>query len=437
MINDYFKTLISLTDNLYLVGGSVRDYLLKTNCYDYDFVIKDKTISIGKELANKTNGSFFVLDYERETVRIVWNIEGNLFNFDIAKIIGDSLTNDLELRDITINSIAININNDNFENIINNNDIDAKYYIDPSNGIEDLKNKTVNTFKKTNLSDDPLRMLRVFRFSTKLNFSISKNVLDFIKESHEKIKVIAKERILKELYDMLAFNNSNENFKIMHDTGLFYSIFDNILFNKQNINQDIKNLEILFIDLDNIFTYSNKIKEYLNNIIILNRNYLQCLKFSLIFKQMKYEDSSADNYLRDLEKYLKNFTFSVLEQRFIINTVKYSLDINSLEELSLERVDLYLFFKSRKNELISSLLLLYIFSENKDKIRDILEIYFNDELLSNPPDIINGNQIMDNFNLKPSKMIGNLLEIIKQKQAELVIKNYNEALSFIKEELKI
>ncbi|MFN8577528.1 MAG: hypothetical protein U0354_11780 [Candidatus Sericytochromatia bacterium] len=431
-INTYFQILISLTNELYLVGGSVRDYLLKVDCYDYDFVIKNNTISIGKELANKTKGSFFILDHERETIRVVWNIEGKLFNFDIAKIIGENIINDLELRDLTINSIAININNENYQSIINHKPIDLKYYIDPSNGLIDLKNNVIQTYKKTNLSDDPLRMLRAFRFSTKFNFKISSNTLETIKNAHIKIKNIAKERVLKELYDMLAFNISNESFKLMFESGLFFSIFDNFIFNQDDISDNIKQLELLLENLEYNFQSYKEIKYYLQNIIILNRTNLQCLKFALIFRQLKNINLSNDNYLLELEKYLRIFTFSALEQRFIINTVKHLLNLEYINNINLSRTELYLFFKYTKNETISILLLSYIFSEEKEKIKEVLEYYINDKLLSNPPDIINGSQIMEYFNLKPSKNIGILLEKIKQAQAEKLISNYEEAIFFIK-----
>lgn len=430
-IDNYFKTLISVSDNLYLVGGSVRDYLLKYECYDYDFVIKENTIQIGKELADKTEGSFFILDYERETVRIVWEVNNNLFNFDIAKIIGDNIIDDLKLRDLTINSIAILINEQNYKSIINNQEIDTKYYIDPTNGIKDLNNKLINTYQNTNLTDDALRMIRAFRFATKLNFNIEKNLIDFIGKNSSKIKTIARERILKELYDILYFNTSSENIKLMVETGLFKSIFENKLFNDVDISYRLQELESILNNIEYIFESCNKIKDYLTTIIILNRTYYQCIKFALIFIELKNTSYENNEYIKELEVFLKSLKLSVNEQKYILNNVRFSFNLHQIDKLDMSRKELYLFFKERKKETLSSLLLAYILSDNKLKVKEIMQLYFDDLLLSEQPEIINGSQIMSHFNLKPSKEIGNLLEKVKQAQAEKLVSNYNEAIDFL------
>lgn len=436
-IEDYFQILVSLTDELYLVGGSVRDYLLNNECYDYDFAVKDNTVKIGKELSNKTNGSFFILDYERETVRVVWEKNKKQFNFDIAKIIGQDIEQDLKLRDLTINSIAILINSENYKNIIFNNEIHKKYYIDPTNGINDLNAKLINTYSNNNLLDDPLRMIRVFRFATKFDFEINTNVIDFIRSNNKSIEKIAKERILKELYDILNFENSYKNINIMINTGIVNSIFQAEIFNNVDFSYSFEKLEKLFSNLDNEFNTSKKIYSYLNTYIIQNKKYYQTLKFAFIFIILKKKIYSLKEYIVHLEKFLKEFTFSSIEQKFIINTVKFSFDFIKISNLILDRKSLYLFFKERKQEALSSLIMLYLLSDEKQKIKEIIEIYCNDTLLSKQPEIINGNQLMKYFNLKPSPKIGELIEIVKLGQAELKISSYDEAIKYLKENLRV
>lgn len=445
-IEDFFKTLIDLTDDLYLVGGSVRDYLLKKDCYDYDFAIKDKTIEIGKLLANKTRGSFFILDYERETVRVVWNIEGKLFNFDIAKIIGDSIENDLILRDLTLNSIGLKVTEENYKNIVNLEVIDQKDMIDPTGGIKDLQAGMIRTYKKQNLLDDPLRMVRVFRFYTKLDFEIENKVLTFISEIADQIKIIAKERILKELYDLLAFNHSYKSFEKMFESKLLENIFSDTAFDKNKFAEAIESIkeienQISLINSDeksenDLKIFSQEINQYLTNLLILNKTINESIKLAILFYQIKDNKLSDSEYLRKLENYLKAFTFSVNEQKFILKTVRYCLD-KKFEQLEFDRKSLYLFFKERKEELISSLLITYINGDQmiKNKVIKILEIYFKDKILSIQPEIINGDQIMKDFNLKPGRIIGELLEKVRQSQAEKLINDYNQAINFISLEL--
>lgn len=435
-IKTFFETLIDISDELFLVGGSVRDYLLKMNCYDYDFVLADKTIEIGKELANKTGGSFFILDHERKTVRVVWNLEGKIFNFDLARIIGNTVIEDLELRDITINSIAIKVDITNYENIINFEPIEDKYFIDPTNGINDIKQRLIKTFQKNNLSDDPLRMLRVFRFASKLNFAIEETTLNYIKELNPEIKNVAKERILKELFDLFYNPDSNKDLKTMIDSKLFESIFvfDSFDFEKSYKSCEfLKELENIIKNLDNHFKFSKEIDIYLSEILTLNHRKIECLKFSLLFSILKKENIADNKFITKLDTYLRNFTFSSNDQKFILRTINYSLNFQDIETLNLDRSSLYLFFKERKSETISSLIILYVISDSnlREKIKKIVEIYFSDPILSFQPEIINGNQIMTHFNLKAGKIIGELLEKVRQAQAEKIITNYDQAIEFI------
>ena len=433
-IENFFKVLIEISDKLFLVGGSVRDYLLKNDCYDYDFAIKDRTIEIGKLLANKTQGSFFVLDYERQTVRVVWNINGKLFNFDIARIIGDKIEDDLILRDLTLNSIALEINNDNYKAIVNLELIDNKYIIDPTNGKSDLGNKIIKTYQKQNLIDDPLRMLRAFRFSAKFKFDIDQDTLIFIKQLSKDINKVAKERILKELYDILFFNHSHKSFQQMLEYNLLQNIFDNNSFDINKFGKAILLIkEFENTELSIFGEFQKNIEEYLNTTLILNRTINQTIKLAILFANLKKDQITNNQYIKHLEIYLKNFTFSVIEQKFILKTVRFFINIDSFNSLSFERKDLYLFFKETKEELISSCLLIYI-SDNQDlkkKVLDVLKIYFNDKILSIQPEIINGEEIMKKFNLKPGRIIGELLEKVKQSQAENLIFNFNQAIDFL------
>lgn len=447
-IEDFFKTLIELTDDLYLVGGSVRDYLLKKDCYDYDFAIQDRTIEIGKLLANKTKGSFFILDYERETIRVVWNIEGKLFNFDIAKIIGETIENDLILRDLTFNSIGLKVTEENYKNIVNLQSIDQKDMIDPTAGIKDLQAGLIKTYKKQNLLDDPLRMVRVFRFYTKLDFEIESNVLIFISEIADQIKIIAKERILKELYDLLAFNHSYKSFEKMFESKLLENIFSDIAFDKNKFIEAIESIKEIEKQIDLINSnqkiednslkiFSEELNKYLANLLILNKTINEAIKLAILFYHIKSENLSNSEYLKKLENYLKSFTFSVNEQKFILRTVRYSLDFEKFEQLTFDRKSLYLFFKERKDELISNLLVTYINGDKiiQNKVIELLEIYFEDKILSIQPEIINGDQIMKHFNLKPGRIIGELLEKVRQWQAEKIIIDYDQAINFISLEL--
>jgi len=138
----------------YLVGGYIRDIILKrvTEEVDVDIVVPFNAIEIGKMISKNIKSKFIILDKDRQVVRIIIN---NI-SIDIANQITSTIEGDLSSRDFSINSIAFLF--------------DKKCLIDPLNGMKDLELALLRTHSEINLLNDPLRILRCFRFVSELNF---------------------------------------------------------------------------------------------------------------------------------------------------------------------------------------------------------------------------------------------------------------------------
>jgi len=149
----------------YLVGGYIRDIILgrKTEKLDVDIVVPFNAIEIGKKIAENIGSKSIILDKKREVVRIIFN---NIY-IDIANQVSSSIEGDLCSRDFSINSIAFLF--------------DKKCLFDPLNGLKDLEISLLRTHSENNLFNDPLRILRSFRFVSELNFTIDENLITFIK----------------------------------------------------------------------------------------------------------------------------------------------------------------------------------------------------------------------------------------------------------------
>ena len=140
----------------YLVGGYIRDIILKraTEKVDFDIVVPLNAIEIGKKIADNIGSKFIILDEKREVVRIIIN---HIY-IDIANQVSSTIKGDLSSRDFSINSIAFLFDN--------------KCLFDPLNGLKDLEISLLRTHSENNLLNDPLRILRCFRFVSELNLSL-------------------------------------------------------------------------------------------------------------------------------------------------------------------------------------------------------------------------------------------------------------------------
>jgi len=155
----------------YLVGGYIRDIILgrKTKKVDVDIVVPLNAIEIGKKIADSIGSKFIILDEKREVVRIILNHID--IDIDIANQVSPTIEGDLCSRDFSINSIAFLFDN--------------KCLFDPLNGLKDLQISLLRTHSEVNLLNDPLRILRCFRFVSELNFRIDPNLISFIKKNKE------------------------------------------------------------------------------------------------------------------------------------------------------------------------------------------------------------------------------------------------------------
>ena len=171
-------------------------------------------IEIGKMIANNIKSKFIILDKEREVVRIILN---HIF-IDIANQVSSTVEGDLFSRDFTINSIAFLL--------------DKKFLLDPLNGLKDLEISLLRSHSEKNLLNDPLRILRCFRFVSELNFKIDLKLITFIKKNKVKLYLAAKERINYEIQKIVHGANALDAVLLIKKLNIFGSdnLYIKILF---------------------------------------------------------------------------------------------------------------------------------------------------------------------------------------------------------------
>ena len=216
----------------YVIGGFVRDFFLKRgNSKDIDVVAIGSGIElaqkVSKLLPNKPKVQIFktygtaMLRFKDVEIEFVGarkeSYSENSRNPDVTE---GTLQDDQNRRDLTINALALSLNEDNFGALL-----------DPFNGIEDLENKVIKTPLNPDItySDDPLRMMRAIRFTTQLNFNIDANSLEAITRNAHRLKIITRERIVDELNKILASSKPSIGFLLLEKAGLLKQILPELI----------------------------------------------------------------------------------------------------------------------------------------------------------------------------------------------------------------
>ena len=172
---------------IYLVGGAVRDALLGHESHDLDFAVPADGIKLARRVANKLKGAFYPLDEERDTGRVVLiHADTTRTIMDFATYRGANIEADLHDRDFTINAIAFNLQ--------------AETIHDPLNGANDLRAKRIRACSSESLANDPIRVLRAIRLAARLGFKIEAETRQKIKQAAGGLQSASPERLRDELF---------------------------------------------------------------------------------------------------------------------------------------------------------------------------------------------------------------------------------------------
>ena len=205
---------------IYQVGGSVRDEIIGVQPHDYDYCVVGSTIKEMLQLGYKRVGKgfpVFLKDGKEYALARTERKTGNKhtdFKFKFGKNV--TLEEDLSRRDLTINSIA--------------KDCETGEYIDPYNGIRDIKNKIIRITNPEAFDEDPLRVLRVATYAAKTGFNVDVMTIQHCREMVEKgmLQYLSPERIWKEIEKGLSTNNFKYFIEVLSYTKALGVIFPEI-----------------------------------------------------------------------------------------------------------------------------------------------------------------------------------------------------------------
>ncbi len=434
----------------YVIGGYVRDFLLKNQkAKDIDVVVLGSGIELAKKVKDllppKTKSAYYKNfgtamlqsgDLELEFV----GARKESYRKDSRKPIVEegSMEDDQKRRDFTVNALAISLNKEDWGKLI-----------DPFNGLEDLKNKILRTPLDPDItfSDDPLRMIRAIRFASQLRFVIHPETFEAIKKNKKRIRILSRERIADELNKIMSHPQPSIGLKLLYETGLMDEILPEISrlqgvdenegkTHKDNFYHTLEVVDNIAVNSNNLWLRwaallhdigkpDTKRFHKKNGWSFHGHEFLGAKMVPRIFKRLKLPLNQQMEYVKKLVR-LSSRPLSLIEEEVTDSAVRRLLfdagdDIEDL--MMLCEADITTKNKQKQRQ----------YKDNLKKVRQkLIEVEERDKIRNFQPPV-SGKEIMQTFNLKPSKPVGLIKEAIKEAILEGKIKNNKEeAMEFMK-----
>ena len=450
-----FRLISEAADRLglecYVVGGYVRDIFLERPSNDIDVVVVGSGIALAEELkrtlGRKAHLSVFKnfgtaqvkfrqkgVEYEVEFV----GARKESYSHDSRKpVVEDgTLEDDQNRRDFTINAMAICLNKERFGELV-----------DPFNGLADLEDGIIATplEPEVTFSDDPLRMMRCIRFATQLNFHIEEETFDALQRMADRIKIVSGERIKDELNKIILAPHPSIGFEYLQRSGLLMLVLPELAAldivetkngraHKNNFYHTLEVLEnVVKSDTLNSSLYlrwaallhdvgKTKSKRWDPAVgwTFHNHNLIGAKMVPVIFRRlmlpmdakMKYVQKLVDLHMRPIAIADDEVTDSAV--RRLMNDAGEDID----DLMTLCEADI-----TSKNEVRKKM-----FLENFRMVREKLADLKEKDYVRLLQPVIDGNEIMELFHLRPSREVGVLKQFLKDAVLDNRVENEREPL---------
>ena len=449
---DIFHKISEAADHLglecYVVGGYVRDIFLERPSNDIDVVVVGSGIALAEELKRRVGKSAHLSVFRNfGTAQVKFRQKGKEYEVEFVGARKESyshdsrkpvvengtLEDDQNRRDFTINAMAICLNKDRFGELV-----------DPFNGLADLEDGIIATPLEPGItfSDDPLRMMRCVRFATQLNFTIEDETFEALQRMADRIKIVSGERIKDELNKIILSPLPSRGFVDLQRCGLLNIILPELsaldIVEQKNGRAHKNNFYHTLEVLDNVSKRSDDL--WLRWAAIMhdigktkskrwdpaigwtfhNHNMIGAKMVPQIFRRlmlpmdmkMKFVQKLVDMHMRPIAIADDEVTDSAV--RRLMNDAGEDIE----ELMILCEADI-----TSKNEVRKKM-----FLENFRMVREKLADLKEKDYVRLLQPVIDGNEIMEMFHLKPSREVGVLKQYLKDAVLDNKVENEREPL---------
>ena len=440
----------------YLVGGIIRDFLTGKTIVDRDIAISGAE-EFAHKIADKFGGTFITLDSVNKIFRVVLPDKTNFL--DISEIEGSTIEEDLKRRDFTINVIAYDLKNDKF--------------IDTTGGINDLENKVLRHISDKNFEDDPLRLLRGFRFFSTTGFRMTEELESAISKYAHLILKPAPERINYELMKLFGGKYAAETLLKMNEFGILEALFPFVKEMKQVPPNTHHHLDLLHHVIETVRqieihyeTLTGEVKEHLQKVDFGGFPRINHLKLAGFmhdigkFSCWTIEENGRHRFIKHADigaelaiPFLKKMKFSKKQIEYITCMIKnhiYPSNVIAAPDLNDKIMMRYI--RKMEDNVIDNIILAKadrlsargvdvteeMIENNMRGLDRLLKFYLEKKDTLKPlPKLLDGKEIMELTGLKPTPQLGKIIEALKEAQLNGDVTNIEEAEVFIKNKANI
>jgi len=476
-----FETVLRLKEFLaqrsvecYLSGGFVRDALLGRPSADIDIVVGAGAMELGPEVAHAFEGKYVALDEANEIARVVLRWEKPL-HLDFSTMRG-SIEEDLNLRDFTIDAIAINL-----EEI----EEPSPLFIDPYGGQRDLEMGLVRAISEEAFGQDPARLLRGPRLAAELGFAVDGETKARIERNRLLICGVAAERVRDELCRLLAAPKAAQSLRLLDELGLLLVIIPELSVAKgveqpkehfwdvfEHSIETVAAVEFLLRIEGSAYhgegtlalaPWIPKLEEHFEEEVSSGHKRKTLLKLAALLHDVAKPEAKAideEGKMRFLghakegaatvSGIMERLRFSAREKEMMGKMVAHHLRPGQMVGEGLpSRRAIYRYFRDTGNAGIDTIFLNLAdhlaargpkldpeeWRGHAQEMAYVLEERFREQSIVIPLKLIDGHDLIDILGLSPGPTIGGLLEAVREAQAAGEVVTREEALSYVRKRL--
>jgi poly(A) polymerase len=464
----------------YLVGGFIRDLILKRETADIDIALAADALEIAPAVAGALGGKSIIMDEANRVARVLIPDReapsGGRWQLDLASFEG-GIEQDLSRRDFTIDAMAVDLSQLARDNI---------KLIDPFNGQADLKNRVIRAVAETAFEADPARLLRVVRLAAELGFTVDRQTEALIESHSRLIASVAGERVREELVRLLAVPDSGRLWFYLDQLGLLTAVFPEMAQAKgveqprehfwDVFEHSLKTVAAVdFLLHQGSWEYaagevlaaapwSEALTEHFAELVSAGSTRRSLLKLAALLHDVAKPQTKAiteEGRTRFLghakegaaiaAKIMERLRFSGKEVKLVGIVINYHLRPGQMSQQGLpSRRAIYRYFRDCGEAGVDILFLsladhlasrgpdlsLDGWREHANLVDYVIARHAEQEELVSPASLLNGHDLINVFNMKPGPRMGKLLEAVHEAQASGEVATREEALALVRERLE-